>query len=194
MIFGNPDSFAVYLDKIDSWSDNSRETNGITGIYINKRFFLTNFGLISFNNEFGIFLNNSNNLQCDQSAFDLGDIELLKFMIMERYPNWYANSEEEWETNLDAWKDCDENHSFDLSLESFFIGHIERFYLFGLKSSDNYIKLIFYIKNDSKDFFDFSVLNSFNIESVILKADEYGFYINEIKSYLSKIGINYLSN
>ena len=191
MIFGNPDSFAVYLDKIEAWSNNSGETNGITGIYINKRFFLTNFGLISFNNEFGNFLNNSNNLQCDQSAFNLSDIQLLKFMLMERYPNWYANSEEEWETNIDSWKDCNENHRFDLSLESFSIGHIERFYLFGLKSIDNYIKLIFYIKDDSKDFFDFSVLNSSNIESVILKADEYELYINEIKLYLFKIGINW---
>ena len=36
MIFGNPDSFAVYLDKIEAWSNNSGETNGITGIYINN--------------------------------------------------------------------------------------------------------------------------------------------------------------
>ena len=38
---------------------------------------------------------------------------------------------------LDNWNEIEENCKFDLRLESFSKGHVERFYLFGVKSLDN---------------------------------------------------------
>lgn len=188
VIFGNPNTFAIYVDKVKSWKLDE-EINGVAGIYINGKFYLTNHGLISLHNDFLNILEKSASISHNQSVFDLPDHELLKFMLMERYPNWYANSEEDWEKNLDIWTTKQENFSFDLSLESFSIGHVEKFYLFGVRGLDDYIKLIFYIKEDTKDFFDFSSVNNSNVESVVISCKEYKRNIKKLKKFLKENGI-----
>ena len=95
MFFGNPDTFAIYVDEVKHWLL-GKEINGIVGIYINGKFFLTNYGLISFYSEFESIIEKLDVIPCNQYIFDLLDIEVLKFMLMERYPNWCANSEDEW--------------------------------------------------------------------------------------------------
>lgn len=189
MIFGNPDTFAIYVDEVKHWLLD-KEINGIVGIYVNGKFLLTNYGLISFYNDFENIIEKLDVVPCNQYVFDLTDIEILKFMLMERFPNWCANSEDEWGENLDNWYEIEENCKFDLRLESFSKGHAERFYLFGVKSMDNRIKLIFYIKNDMKDFFDFSSLDISNILSTVIDFSDYVFIIHELIMFLGNNGIS----
>lgn len=189
MIFGNPDTFAIYVDEVKNWLFD-KEINGIVGIYIKGRFFLTNYGLVSLYNEFENIIKVSNDIPCNQLVFNLSDVEILKFMLMERYPNWCANSEYEWEENLDNWDDVEENFKFDLSLESFSKGHNGSFHLFGARSLNDKIKLIFYIKNNLMDFFNFSLLNDSNILSIIIDISDYIFIINELMIFLENNGIS----
>lgn len=188
MIFGNPDTFAIYVDRVKYWLLD-QEVNGIVGIYLNGKFFLTNYGLVSFYNEFEDVLKKIDDIPCNQYVFDLPDVEILKFMLMERYPNWCANSEDEWEENLENWNEVEENIKFDLSLYSFSRGHAGSFHLFGVKSLDNKLKLVFYTKNNLKDFFDFSLLNASNIWSVIINFNDYIILIHELILFLENNGV-----
>lgn len=188
MIFGNPDNFAIYVDEVRHWLID-KEINGIVGIYINSQFFLTNYGLISLYNDFENILKKIDNIPCNQYIFNLSNIEILKFMLLERYPNWCANSNDEWEENLDNWNDIEENINFDLSLESFSKGHAESFHLFGIKSLDDKIKLIFYIKNNLKDFFDFSSLDDSNNFSVIIDFSDYVEIVHKLIFFLNEKGV-----
>ncbi|OOS01766.1 Immunity protein 42 [Moraxella cuniculi DSM 21768] len=189
MIFGNPDTFAIYVDRVKYWLLD-QEVNGIVGIYLNGKFFSTNYGLVSFYNEFEDVFKKIDCIPCNQHVFDLPDVEILKFMLMERYPNWCANSEDEWEENLENWNEVEENIKFDLSLYSFSRGHAGSFHLFGVKSLDDKLKLVFYTKNDLKDFFDFSLLNVSNIWSVIINFNDYIILIHELILFLENNGVS----
>jgi hypothetical protein len=90
---------------------------------------------------------------------------------------------------LDNWNEIEENCKFDLRLESFSKGHVERFYLFGVKSLDNRIRLIFYIKNDLKDFFNLSSLDASNILSIVIDFSDYVFIIGELIIFLENNGV-----
>ncbi|OAV15192.1 hypothetical protein AO376_0694 [Moraxella catarrhalis] len=110
-------------------------------------------------------------------------------MLLERYPNWCANSNDEWEENLDNWNDIEENINFDLNLESFSKGHVGSFHLFGIKSLDDKIKLIFYIKNSLQDFFDFSSLDDSNNFSVIIDFSDYVEFVHKLIFFLNEKGV-----
>ncbi|MGX2951571.1 Imm42 family immunity protein [Ursidibacter sp. B-7004-1] len=132
MIIGNPDKFALYLDVVDEWKNNN-EINGLSGLCMNGEIFITNFGLISLDNE---FLNFIEKVQCspiNEELYKLGSVELFKNLIKDRYPNWWANSQEEWDRKINDWNDISEVLLYDFRLESFSVGNEYDLYLFGIR-------------------------------------------------------------
>ncbi len=52
MIFGKPEEFALYVDTIQERSNEFNDLEGISGIWLKNRLFVTNSGLISLQRDF----------------------------------------------------------------------------------------------------------------------------------------------
>ena len=182
MIIGNPDNFAFYVDLVDEWCYGS-EKNGLSGVYIKGKGIISNHGLIALDSEFSNFINRVNHIPSSETLFLLDNLSLLKELIKKRFPNWWANTENDWENNIGYWKHEDEDFSFDLTLESFNIGNNEQFHLFAIRNAA-IIKLLLYKKNDKSNFFNFSEISMNDITTVEVRCDYLLESISKLKSVI----------
>lgn len=183
MIFGNPRKFALYIDAVEEWCKVSNDLEGLSGIWIEDDLFITNTGLISLINDFENIIEKIPLLTDCPRLYELSNVELLKELLKSRFPNWYANSNADWEANIDEWHDIKEIFDYDISLESFNMGNELNYYLFCVKNC-NKVKLLLYYKNKESDFFNFQRIVDRDIKCVEIPYEKIQYIINQIESYI----------
>ena len=98
MIFGNPDNFAVYIDKVDSWSINNFK-EGFIWFYINSIPYPTNgYDYVSTLdvNISSLLTSKLVNPLESKELFNMETLELSKLLLKKRYPSWVFESESKY--------------------------------------------------------------------------------------------------
>lgn len=192
MIFGKPEEFALYIDTIEERSNEFNDLEGISGIWLKNRLFVTNSGLISLQRDFENIIETAPQLVERSNLYMLGKLDILKEILKKRFPNWCANSDIEWEENIDEWLDIEETTQYDICLESCTIGNALSYYLFAIKN-DDMVKILMYIKSKENDFFNFGTIVDSDVECVEISYKEFQTIIGQLESFIKKSRIDILS-
>lgn len=193
MIFGKPEEFALYVDTIEERSNEFNDLEGISGIWLKNRLFVTNSGLISLQRDFENIIETAPQLIECSNLYMLNKLNILKEILKKRFPNWCANSDIEWEENTNEWLDIEETTQYDICLESCTMGNALSYYLFAIKN-DDMVKIFMYIKSKENDFFNFETIVDSDVECVEISYKEFQTIIGQLESFIKKSRIDILGH
>lgn len=191
MIFGKPEEFALYVDAIEERSNELNDLEGVSGIWLKNKLFITNTGLISLQKDFENIIETAPQLIECSNLYMLGSLDIIKELLKKRFPNWCVSSNEEWEKNIDEWLDIEEITEYDISLESCSIGNELSYYLFAIRHNDM-IKILMYIQSKECDFFNFGTMVDSDVECVEISCKEFQSIINQLESFIKKSRLDIL--
>lgn len=191
MIFGKPEEFALYVDTIQERSNEFNDLEGISGIWLKNRLFVTNSGLISLQRDFENIIETAPQLIECSNLYMLDNLDILKEILKKIFPNWCANSDVEWEENIDEWLDIAETTQYDICLESCNMGNALSYYLFAVKH-DDMVKILMYIKSKEHDFFNLGMIVDSDLECVEISYREFQTIIIQLESFIKKSRLDIL--
>lgn len=185
MIFGKPEEFALYVDTIEERSNELNDLEGVSGIWLKNKLFITNTGLISLQKDFENIIETAPQLIECSNLYKLNNLDLLKEILNKRFPNLCVSSNEEWEENIDEWLDIEQIIEYDISLESCSIGNELSYYLFAIRHK-NMVKILMYIQNKECDFFNFGTMVDSDVECVEIYYKEFQSITNQLEGFIKK--------
>lgn len=168
MIFGSPDKFAIYLDEVEEWSSDGF-TEGFICFYVNSMPFPSNFFdyvstlNLNLNDFLGYALLNP---KIDNALFEKDKLELVKYLLKNRYPAYAFNSKKEFD--LYEYEDKDED--YDYSIEADFLERAD-ISMFVIRNQ-KIIRLLVVDRNHCERFFNLGNLKIDDIVEVYIKYDE----------------------
>lgn len=105
MLFGDPDKFALVIEKVPEWSDDTF-TNGLLYVFVNGEIFPKELRTATLSSILHMLMDSAFvNLTTDRRLYSLPDKELFAKLRALRYPDWFGDG-----------GDKDEDYRFDIDL------------------------------------------------------------------------------
>lgn len=178
MIFGNPDSFSIYIDRVENWCNGSF-VEGFICFYINSTPFPSRFY------EYVSTLNtNIHDLtkillkpKFNKELFEKDKLELSKYLLKARYPAYAFNSQKEFD---EYPNDLYEDEDYDYEIDVYFLSRVN-LPVFAIKN-DNSVRILLIKKflNNNENFLNLTMLKKDDIEEVVINSDTLEDIINNV--------------
>jgi len=169
MIFGCPDRFAIYFDKVDCWS-NDNFNEGIIGFYINNNLFHKYIDQYVSTLDINIcdlqkyFLQKSS---INKVLFKKEKLALCKYLLKNRYPAQVFNSQEEYDDYPDNLY-VEEELIYSIDINFLSKANLSMFIIKSLSKA----RILILNLGDIVDFFNLSNLKENEIVEVIISLEE----------------------
>lgn len=185
MIFGCPNQFAIYYDKVDCWSSDGFD-EGLIGFYINGHLFPKDMS----NHVSTLYTNMIDFRDCvleepliNEKLFYEKKLSLCKYLLKKRYPAVIFNSQDEFDDYPD---DLYEEEELTNSMEIDFLSRA-RLVVFLIQ---NHLKVRILMlsssRNDEEDFFNLNNLVDNDIVETIVSLDEFKTIMNDAIKWMSR--------
>ncbi len=178
MIFGSPDNFAIYLDKVENWC-NGPFVEGFICFYINELPFPSRFY------EYVSTLNtNTHDLtrillkpKFNKELFEKDKLELSKHLLKARYPACVFNSQKEFDEEYlnDFYKD--EDFDYEIDVDFLIRANLP---VFAIKNDKSVRILLIKKFLNGDNFLNLTMLKEDDIEEVVINSDTLENIINNV--------------